>query len=69
MALDALEDEDTKGFATNPYYKSLHKFENLLLTPHIAYFTKAAVRDIAITALENARDLVIEGKSENTVIQ
>lgn len=69
LALDALEDEDTKGFATNPYYQSLHKFENVLLTPHIAYFTKAAVRDIAITALENARDIVIEGKSENTVVQ
>ncbi len=69
LALDALEDEDTKGFATNPYYQSLNKFENVLLTPHIAYFTKAAVRDIAITALENARDIVIEGKSENTVVQ
>ncbi|MGB4823668.1 MAG: D-2-hydroxyacid dehydrogenase, partial [Leuconostoc mesenteroides] len=51
------------------YYLSLNKFENVLLTPHIAYFTKAAVRDIAITALENARDIVIEGKSENTVVQ
>lgn len=69
LAFDTLEDEETKGFTTNPYYQSLLEFDNVLLTPHIAYFTRAAVRDIAITALENARDIITEGKSENTVRQ
>lgn len=67
-ALDALEDEEFFEVTDNPYYQALMAFDNVLITPHIAYFTQAAVRDIAITALDNARDIVTNGESENIVL-
>ena len=68
LALDALENEETHGFETNPYYQALQAFENVLLTPHIAYYTAAAVRDIVMTALDNAYDVISTGVSENVVL-
>ncbi|WP_367301229.1 NAD(P)-dependent oxidoreductase [Leuconostoc carnosum] len=68
VALDALEDEELFEVTDNPYYQALMAFDNVLITPHIAYFTQAAVRDIAITALDNARDIVTNGESENIVL-
>lgn len=68
VALDALEDEEFFEITANPYYQALMAFDNVLITPHIAYFTQAAVRDIAITALDNARDIVMNGESENIVL-
>lgn len=68
VALDALEDEEFFEVTDNPYYQALMAFDNVLITPHIAYFTQAAVRDIAITALDNARDIVTNGESENIVL-
>lgn len=68
VVLDALENEDTQGFEMNPYYQTLHAFGRVLLTPHIAYHTSAAVRDIVLTALENARETVKSGTSANIVL-
>ncbi|AQN80006.1 hypothetical protein A9176_06430 [Leuconostoc garlicum] len=68
MALDALENEDTQGFQTNPYYQALQAFENVILTPHIAYYTSAAVRDIVMTAFDNAYDVISTGISDNVVL-
>lgn len=68
LALDALENEDTQGFQTNPYYQALQAFENVILTPHIAYYTSAAVRDIVMTALDNAYDVISTGISDNVVL-
>ncbi len=39
----------------------------MLLTPHIAYYTQLAVQEIAETALNNARDILLEGQSANTI--
>lgn len=70
VMLDALEDEEkyfSIGQAQNPYYQQLMAFPNVMITPHIAYHTELAVKEIAETALENARDILLSGKSSNTL--
>lgn len=67
IALDALEKEDIFELKNNPYYQALMQFDNVFITPHIAYFTTAAVRDITTMALDNARDVIVNGESENSV--
>jgi D-lactate dehydrogenase len=69
-ALDTLEDEEkyfSVGWEKNPYYSRLMELPNVLITPHIAYHTELAVQEIAETALTNARDVILQGSSRNTV--
>ena len=70
-ALDTLEDEEqymSCGWATNPYYKELSEYPNVIVTPHIAYYTQRAVDEIAQTALDNARNVILNGTSNNLVM-
>lgn len=69
-ALDTLEDEELyfqKGQELNPFFQQLALYDNVMITPHIAYFTSLAVKEITETALDNARDMVIKGRSQNVV--
>ena len=43
--------------------------ENVILTPHIAFFTEAAIRDIIHTSLENLREFARTGGCSNEVYQ
>lgn len=68
--LDALANEEryfAVGWDRNPYYQQLNQLPNVLLTPHIAYYTHLAVQEIAETALNNARDILLAGQSANTI--
>ncbi len=68
--LDAIANEEryfSVGWDQNPYYRQLNQLPNVLLTPHIAYYTQLAVQEIAETALNNARDILLEGQSANTI--
>lgn len=70
-ALDTLEDEEqymSCGWTTNPYYKELSEYPNVIVTPHIAYYTQRAVDEIAQTALDNARNVILNGTSNNLVM-
>ncbi|WP_430610078.1 NAD(P)-dependent oxidoreductase [Enterococcus sp. DIV0876] len=68
--LDALANEEryfAVGWNQNPYFQPLDQLPNVLLTPHIAYYTHLAVQEIAETALNNAREILLAGESANTI--
>jgi len=59
-ALDVLESEEgtfyfdhSRNFELNPSLARLHELPNVLVTPHIAYYTDHALRDIIETTLAN----------------
>lgn len=47
--------------------KNLMKRENVLVSPHIAFYTKTAVRNMVQFALNNNKQLIETGKAENVV--
>ncbi len=67
---DAIEHEE-KYFATgwrgNPLVKKMQELSNVIITPHIAYFTELAVRQIVETSLENALAIIKDEYSVNVV--
>ncbi len=69
-ALDALENEEqyfAVGWHRNPLYAQLSCFPNVILTPHIAFHTELAVKEIAETALNNAKEILLQGASMNSI--
>lgn len=74
-ALDVYEDEvgifnaDFKNFDAVPdeRLKNLMKRENVLVTPHIAFYTKTAVKNMVQFALNNNKQLIETGQAENEV--
>jgi len=48
-------------------YLTLKKMPNVLITPHVAFFTKLAIRNSMEIALNDAKTLVEGGKSRNAV--
>lgn len=71
--LDTLADEiqffgEHKEAAELPEdYKILRKMPNVLITPHIAFFTKLAIRNSMEIALDDAKNL-IEGKRSRNIV-
>lgn len=68
--LDTLENEEAYfhlGQEKNPLYQQLMAYPNVFITPHIAYYTQLAVKEIAETALNNAYDILEYGESRNTI--
>lgn len=71
--LDTLADEiDFFGMHKQPKelpedYQVLKAMPNVLITPHIAFFTKLAIRNSMEIALDDAKKLIEGGKSRNTV--
>jgi D-specific alpha-keto acid dehydrogenase len=62
-ALDVLEGEEgifyfdwTQRPIDNPFLLKLQKMPNVILTPHTAYYTEQALRDIALKTIENCLD-------------
>ncbi len=47
--------------------KNLMKRENVLVSPHIAFYTTTAVRNMVQFALNNNKQLIETGKADNTV--
>ncbi|GCF94062.1 lactate dehydrogenase [Enterococcus florum] len=70
-ALDTLEDEENYfavGYDQNPFYQRLKTFETVIMTPHIAYYTDQAVKEITETVLDNAVEMAMGNISENLVV-
>lgn len=69
-ALDTFEGENQvvmtdrreKGLDDVPLVKELHAMDNVILTPHIAFFTNLAVQNMVDFALDDVR-LILAGKS------
>ena len=53
----------------DPVMEELMGMENVILTPHIAFFTETAIRDIIHTSLENLREFARTGGCSNEVYQ
>ncbi len=74
-ALDVYEDEvgifnaDFGSFDAIPdeRLKNLLKRENVLVSPHIAFYTRTAVKNMVQFALNNNKQLIETGKAENEV--
>lgn len=69
-AIDTLEDEELypgESWFENPYYKKLNSFDNVFVTPHIAFFTQKAIKEITNTALENAKNMAEEKRNSNII--
>lgn len=70
FAADTIEDEGryaATGWTRNPVCQQLVEYPNVVVTPHIAYYTGRAIREIAQTALDNAKDILMTGKSANQI--
>ena len=70
LGIDALEDEAqyfSGKWTENPLAQRLLAFENVIITPHIAYFTDLAVREIVETALDNAVAIINNEENLNIV--
>lgn len=72
-ALDTLENE-TKYFnekltesQVDGTFKNLLQRENVLITPHTAFYTEPAVRNMVIDALNASKDLIETGHSDKEV--
>lgn len=73
-ALDVLEDE-TKIFNKNmanqpsnyPAFDNLESHENVLITPHTAFYTDEAVRNMVEQSLDASRELILTGASDKMV--
>lgn len=74
-ALDVYEDEvgifntDFGSFAAIPdeRLKNLMQRDNVLVSPHIAFYTKTAVKNMVQYALNDNRQLIETGRSDNEV--
>lgn len=49
------------------YLNTLIKMPNVLITPHIGFYTNEAVKNMVDTALDCVKDIVVIGKSTNEV--
>jgi len=71
--LDTLADEiDFFGLQKSPQdtpsdYLTLTQMPNVLMTPHIAFFTKLAIKNSMEIALNDAKTIINGGRSHNTV--
>lgn len=57
-----MTDRREKGLADVPLVEELHAMDNVILTPHIAFFTNLAVKNMVDFALEDVL-LILDGKS------
>lgn len=46
----------------------LLKFENVILTPHVAWFNEEAVRELELSAVNNTID-ILQGKTPNNIVK
>ncbi|WP_207940963.1 D-lactate dehydrogenase [Enterococcus sp. DIV2402] len=70
VALDAIENEEqyfNDDWTKNPFYKKLIQYPNVFLTPHVAFHTELAVKEITETALNNAKEILVKGESMNKI--
>lgn len=71
-ALDTVEGEEhvfnkdlrDKGLDDLPLIKQLHEMDNIILTPHIAFFTNIAVQNMVDISLTDVLD-ILDGKSSD----
>ena len=74
-ALDTFEGEETvaaadrreKGLDDQPLVKELHEMDNVILTPHIAFFTNLAVKNMVDISLDDVMTILNGGKSPHEI--
>lgn len=74
-ALDTFEGEETvaatnrqeKGLDDQPLVKELHEMDNVILTPHIAFFTNLAVKNMVDISLDDVMAILNGEKSPHEI--
>ncbi|MBT1164531.1 NAD(P)-dependent oxidoreductase [Bifidobacterium felsineum] len=74
-AIDVLEGEatlfgnklDAGKPIDNPYYNALHAMDNVVITPHIAFFTDIAVKNMVWQSLDDTLALITGGTSPHEI--
>lgn len=74
-ALDTFEGEETvaatnrreKGLDDQPLVKELHEMDNVILTPHIAFFTNLAVKNMVDISLDDVMTILNSEKSPHEI--
>ncbi|MFR0568795.1 NAD(P)-dependent oxidoreductase [Bifidobacterium apri] len=69
--LDCVEHEEqymATGWKDNPLVQRLVRYPNVMVTPHVAYYTQRAVDEIAVAALDNAKNVIETGRSVDMVL-
>ena len=74
-ALDTFAGEETvaaadrreKGLDDQPLVKELHEMDNVILTPHIAFFTNLAVKNMVDISLDDVMTILNGGKSPHEI--
>lgn len=74
-ALDTFEGEETvaatnrreKGLDDQPLVKELHEMDNVILTPHIAFFTNLAVKNMVDISLDDVMTILNGEKSPHEI--
>ena len=74
-ALDTFEGEETvaaadrreKGLDDQPLVKELHEMDNVILTPHIAFFTNLAVKNMVDISLDDVMTILNDKKSSHEI--
>lgn len=62
-----MTDRREKGLADVPLIKELHEMDNVILTPHIAFFTNLAVKNMVDFSLEDVLTVLAGKKSPHEV--
>ena len=73
--LDTFEGEETvaaadrreKGLDDQPLVKELHEMDNVILTPHIAFFTNLAVKNMVDISLDDVMTILNSEKSPHEI--
>lgn len=70
IAIDAIEGEEeyfNDNWRENPFCQQLMQYDNVIITPHVAYYTDLAVKEIVYTALDNAVTVIRGTYSQNII--
>lgn len=73
--LDTFEGEETvaaadrreKGLDDQPLVKELHEMDNVIITPHIAFFTNLAVKNMVDISLDDVMTILNSEKSPHEI--
>mgnify|MGYP001490585592 CR=1 FL=1 len=71
--LDTLSDEagyfgkDANSAKTTPIYQKLAKMSNVLLTPHVAFFTETSVKNMVDISLDDVSTIVSGKRTRNMI--
>lgn len=75
LAMDVYENElpyfrfdYREKYIDDPIFRELLNFPNVIISPHVAFYTDEAVSNMVSTALSNARELYDSGNCKNIIV-